>query len=90
MNIKELYLAAKKEFADLIDVEQQDFRLEEAEFDRKEGVWELVVSYLVINKNLSMLELTTGAFPRLKYERIYKRLKFNEQKEFLGFYMYDH
>jgi hypothetical protein len=38
MNIKEFYIAAKNEFKDLIDVEKQDFRLEEAELNPKEGI----------------------------------------------------
>jgi hypothetical protein len=71
MNIKELYIAAKNEFKDLIDVEKQDFRLEEAELNPKEGIWDLVISYLVENKNKNLFELTVKPFQTLHYDRIY-------------------
>ena len=51
MNLKELYQIAKNELSELSPFENSDFRLEQAEFDKDEKVWEIVISYLVENTN---------------------------------------
>lgn len=88
MNIKELYSIANKELKDLTSLEQADFRLEQAEFKKDEELWEIVVSYLVenINKPISPIGALASGY---KFQRIYKKLKINKNKEVLGFYIYD-
>ena len=85
MNLKELYQISKTELEEIIENKNPDFRLEEAEFDNKEKIWNIVVSYLenINNENLSSL---TFQYP---FERIFKKLKIKEDKEVLGFYIYD-
>ena len=88
MELKELYQISKKELDEIIENKNPDFRLEQAEFDKVDKTWEIVVSFLKenINKREGILNSFGGDFP---YERIYKKIKFNENKEFLGFYIYD-
>lgn len=65
-----------------------DFRLEQAEFIKKDKVWEIVVSYLIENTNPRSTAL--GAIiSEFKYFRIYKRLKIDEDKNVIGFYIYN-
>ena len=88
MKLKELYQISKKELEEIIENKNPDFRLEEAEFDKKDKIWNIVVSYLESKNNSK-----TGGLAQLsadyQYERIYKKLKIKEDKEVLGFYIYD-
>ncbi|MDF9800020.1 LEA14-like dessication related protein [Catalinimonas alkaloidigena] len=86
MDFKELYQIAKKAIVSTLgEDEPTDIRLEQAEFSEDSGYWEVVVSFLVENKNLSPLNI--GA---LRYERIYKLVKINDEKEVKGIYMFSH
>mgnify|MGYP000954075754 CR=1 FL=1 len=88
MNIKELYTIAKRELGELSPLEDSDFRLEQAVYNENEKVWEIVVSYLVENTNRptkSLMALTTE-FP---YHRIYKKVKINDAKEIVGFFIFN-
>lgn len=88
MNLKELYQIAKKSFEQLSPLDEADFRLEQAEYNKEDKVWEIVVSYLVENTNKSVSPL--GAFTAgLKYDRVYKQVKIDEDKNVLGFYIFD-
>lgn len=77
---------AKVELKDLTTVGNPDFRLEQAVFNQSEKVWEIVVSFLVDNP---VQKIDPIVFPGYNSQRIYKRLKINDQKEVLGFYIYE-
>ena len=86
LSLKEVFGAAKKQFSELINIQESDFRLEQLEFNKSEKIWEVVVSYLVENKNRSVssaLSLST-----LPFERVYKRLKIDQNKEVIGIFMF--
>ena len=51
--MKELLEIAKAELQDLTTVTNPDFRLEQAEFNKRENEWEIVVSYLFSPRILS-------------------------------------
>lgn len=88
MNLRELLNIAKSELSTMSPLTNPDFRLEQAEFIKKEKMWDIVVSYLIENTNPrnSPLAAITSEF---KYHRIYKRLKIDEDKNVIGFYIYD-
>ncbi|MBK0369609.1 hypothetical protein [Flavobacterium agrisoli] len=85
--LKELYQIAEKEISDILPDSFIDFRLEQAEYNENDDIWEIVVSYLTENNNkgTSPFSQLSQNFP---YERIYKKLKITDKKEFKGFYMY--
>lgn len=88
MNLKELYQIAKNSFEELSPLQDADFRLEQAEYNKEDKVWEIVVSYLV--ENTYKPESPLGAFSSgLKYDRVYKQVKIDENKNVLGFYIFD-
>lgn len=84
VSIKEVYQVAKEELSHLIELENSDYRLEQIEFNKNEQVWDVVVSYLIPNKNKSALLIQS-----LPYERLYKKLKINENLEVTGMYMFN-
>ncbi|MEB2780140.1 hypothetical protein U3A58_07025 [Algoriphagus sp. C2-6-M1] len=86
LSLKEIFEAAKKQFAELINIQESDFRLEQIEFKKEEKAWDVVVSYLQENKNRGSSAVSVFSF--LPYERIYKRLKIDENKEVVGIYMF--
>ena len=86
LSLKEVFEAAKSQFAELINIQESDFRLEQLEYKREEKIWEVVVSYLVENKNRSVS--ATISFSTLPYERVFKRLKIDEKKEVVGIFMF--
>lgn len=88
MNLKELYQIAKTELSELSSLENSDFRLEQAEYKKEEEIWEIVVSYLVENTNkpTSPLGALTAGFT---YFRIYKKVKIDNEKNVIGFYIYE-
>ncbi|HCE56139.1 MAG TPA: hypothetical protein DER05_14550 [Lutibacter sp.] len=89
MELGELYTIAKNQFDGIANTESPDFRLEQAEFKEKEKIWEIVVSYLVQNANKSENASNIFGFQQLPYERIYKKVKINENKKIIGFYIYE-
>ena len=88
MTLKDLLWVATNQLRGLTTVPNPDFRLEQAEHNKDEGVWDIVVSYLVenTNKRTNPLANLTSEF---QYHRIYKRLKITDDREFVGFYIYD-
>jgi hypothetical protein len=88
MNLKELYEIAKNELESLSTLENADFRLEQAEFNKDEEVWEVVVSYLVENTNkpFSALGALTSGFT---FHRIYKKVKIDKNNQVIGFYIFE-
>jgi hypothetical protein len=88
MNLKELYKIAKDELEVLSPFEDSDFRLEQAEFNKEENVWEIVISYLVQNTNKpsSPIGVLSTSYP---YLRMYKKVKIDDNKQVVGFYIYE-
>ncbi len=86
ISLKEVFEAAKKQFAELINIQESDFRLEQLEYKKDEKTWDVVVSYLQENKNRGASAVSILSF--LPYERIYKRLKIDENKEVVGIFMF--
>lgn len=84
LTLKEVFEAAKKVLSELISIDQPDFRLEQLEYNHEKKEWEVVVSYLMDNKNKGMSPI----FNILPFERVYKRLKINDEKEVVGIYMF--
>ena len=84
LTLKEVFEAAKKVLSELISIDQPDFRLEQLEYNHEKKEWEVVVSYLMDNKNKGMSPI----FNFLPFERVYKRLKINDEKEVVGIYMF--
>ncbi|EOZ96986.1 hypothetical protein A33Q_1904 [Indibacter alkaliphilus LW1] len=87
-NFKDLLLIAANELKDLTTVENPDFRLEQAEYNETTKEWDIIVSFLVQNTNLRKTVFEIPSFS-LEYERIYKRLKINSQKEVMGLYIFE-
>lgn len=89
MTLREVLDAAKVHLKELTTVQEPDFRLEQAEYDKSASEWELVVSFLVDNTNKRTLPmgLLTSEF---QYHRIYKRIKIDDNKEFKGLFIYSH
>lgn len=88
MNLKELYTIAKKELEDLSPLKNADFRLEQAEYNKDEKTWEIVVSYLVENTNKPMNTFNPLA-AQYQFHRMYKKVKINDQNQVIGFYIYN-
>ncbi len=89
MNLKELYLVSKQELEKLLDSELNDFRLEQAVFNQAENYWDVVVSYLVENKNQPEKQNILTAFNyNLPFERIFKVFHISNEKTILGFYRF--
>lgn len=89
MNFKELYQIAKNELKNLSSLEDADFRLEQAEYNKEEKVWEIVVSYLVNNteKPRSPLGPITMGYD---FQRVYKKVKIDDDnKRVIGFYLFE-
>lgn len=83
LSIKEAFEVAKEELSLLIDLDTSDYRLEQIEFNKEEGYWDVVISYLTPNKNKPAILLQA-----LPFERIYKRIKVSDNKEVTGVYMF--
>lgn len=88
MTLKELLYIAKSHMKDLTTVEHPDVRLEQAEYKKDEGVWDIVVSYLVENTNKKSIPLA-ALTSEYQFHRIYKRLKITNDKEIIGFYIFN-
>ena len=86
ISLKEVFEAAKKQFAELINIQESDFRLEQLEYRKEDKTWEIIISYLVENKNRS--SFPTAILSALPFERVYKRLKIDENKEVVGIFMF--
>lgn len=89
MVLKELLDIAKSHLEDITSIPDPDFRLEQAEFKKEEGVWDIVVSYLVENTNKRNVSIPAlAAF--VPYQRMYKQLKIdNSTKEVIGLYIFN-
>ncbi len=88
MTLKELLEIAKNELKGISSLQNPDFRLEQVEYKNDEGVWDVVISYLVENTNKRTLPLP-ALTSEFQFHRIYKRLRINKSKEVEGFYLYN-
>lgn len=88
MNFRDLMEIVATNFEGVSTLENPDFRLEQAEYKKDEKLWDLVISYLVENTNKRKAELMSFT-PQYQYHRMYKRVKINDNKEIVGFYMYN-
>lgn len=79
MNFKEVYATAKSTLADILGSELMDFRLEQVKKNKAEDSWDVVVSYLLNNINISKSPLATLGSNSLPYERVYKQVKIDEE-----------
>ena len=86
MTLKELLDITKYQLKDLTTLKKPDFRLEQTEYIKKEGVWDVVVSYLVENTNK---RLGVGLLTEFEFHRIYKRVKIDNEGVIVGVYIYN-
>ena len=88
MKLKELLDIAKENLSDLSTLSNPDFRLEQAELKKDKKTWEIVISYLVenTNKRANPLSALTSEF---QFHRIYKKVEINDNKEVIGFYIFN-
>jgi hypothetical protein len=91
MNFREIYRIAKDQLESLSTVDKPDFRLEQAEYKKKDKLWEVVVSYLVDKDNEGRSAIAKAAAFEVfnnPYERVYKTVKINDNQKVVGFYIY--
>lgn len=86
ITLKEVFEASKKALSELVSLPEPDFRLEQVEFKKDEKLCDVVISFLVENKNRAAW--ATPLLTSLPFERVYKRLKIDENKEVVGIYMF--
>ncbi|MEO5581840.1 MAG: hypothetical protein ABIR66_04060 [Saprospiraceae bacterium] len=81
--LREMYLTAYEQIKQVLGKDQIDFLFEQFKEDEKAHIKELVVSYLVENKQ-------KGLIPNLysDHERIYKLIQLTEDKKLIGILMY--
>lgn len=91
MTLAELLNVAKQQMHDLSNLTNPDFRLEQAEYNKSDKSWDIVVSYLVdnTNKRLNPLTTTPTLTTEFQYHRIYKKVKIDDNKHIAGFYMFN-
>lgn len=88
MQFSELYHIAKAALEELSTLEEPDFRLEQAEYNEEKEEWEVVVSFLVENHNGLEAPLAATLASKYKYQRTYKKVRIDKNRNVLGFYMY--
>lgn len=89
MTLKQLFEAAVSELSNLTTVQNPDFRLEQAEFNKDEKVWNVVVSYLVENTNPRIVKSPLASLAEFSFHRIYKLIKLDENLQFRGLFIFD-
>jgi hypothetical protein len=87
MILKELLDLAQEHLKGLSTLQDPDFRLEQAEYDEGSKTWDIVVSYLVENTNKR--SITIAIMPEFQFHRIYKKIRINDKKEIVGFYIFN-
>ncbi|MHB0756965.1 hypothetical protein [Polaribacter sp. M15] len=89
MNLKELIEIVKSNLNILSSLDNPDFRIEQAEFFPETGNWEIIVSFLVENTNPKISSPLMAMATQFKYHRTYKKVLINNEKEIVGFFMYE-
>ncbi|GEM_PF-928321 len=72
------------ELSQIFEINFNEFRLEEYEYDKTNNLYKIVVSFLIENPNIeiSPLKLSLGG---LKYERVYKNVILDQDGNFIKF-----
>jgi len=88
MHLKVVLDIAKEQLKDMSSLDDPDFRLEQAVFDKDDETWDIVVSYLVekTNKRAPVLAAITSEF---QYHRMYKRLTIDKDNNIFGFFIFN-
>ncbi len=86
LELKELLEIAVGALSKLTTVSNPDFRLEQAEFIDTKNEWEIVVSFLVENTNKRNNPLL--GISMLDFERIYKKLTIDTERNVKGYYFF--
>jgi len=91
LSFEKLIEISKNVARKLTNVPEFDLRLEQAEYDKKNQVWDIVVSFLYEENEKSNIASFLGVETdnTLQLTRIYKKLKINDSEEVLGYYFYD-
>jgi hypothetical protein len=88
MTLNELLKTAKENLLPLTTVAEADFILEQAEYNKLQRVWEIVVSFLVDNTNKKTNPLAASSVEP-QFNRLYKKVKISSRGQFIGFYIYN-
>ncbi len=88
LTFKDLLSLAKAHLKDMSTLSNPDFRLEQAELDKDENSWEIVVSYLVENTNKRTNPIT-ALTSEFQFLRMYKKIRINDKGEIIGFYIFN-
>lgn len=88
--LRQLYNKAYTEVQNMLQYQPDDFRIEQVEYDNDDHFNSVVVSFL-IKRNLTSMEEKFGLayIAANKVERIYKEIKFKENEEIKGVYIYE-
>lgn len=89
MDLRNLLEISSNALMGLTTLEKPDFRLEQAEFDRKGKAWDVVISFLVENTNKPTGSTILPLTQQYQFHRLYKRLRISDKGEVLGYYMYE-
>jgi hypothetical protein len=91
LSFEKLIEISKNVAKKLTNVPEFDLRLEQAEYDKKNQVWDIVVSFLYEESEKSNIASFLGVETdnTLQLTRIYKKLKISDSEEVLGYYFYD-
>ena len=87
--LKELFNIALDYLRDEIALDFLDPRFERAEFKVENFSWEIIISFLVENKFRTTYSNNNNGLKRPKYDRIYKRIRIDNNDEVLGFYIHN-
>jgi len=88
LDLKALLTIARLALKDLTSVNEPDFRLEQAEFNKDKNLWEIVVSFLTENTNKRLTSnMVFGS--EFQYHRIYKKLSINLDGEITGYHIFN-
>lgn len=81
---------AESNISEFTDLEEPDLRLEEVEYNVKEEIWEIVVSFLVKSKDPHVLRFT-AYMNDMEYNvtRLYKKIKIDNDRNILGIFIHD-
>lgn len=91
MNISDLLNIVETQLRDLSKLDTPDFRLEQAEKNKEDDIWEIVISYLVpnTNKKTSGLGGALSSIGSFEFARLYKKVKINKDGDVIGIYIYN-
>lgn len=90
LTLGKLKKIAFDELSPIFELNEDNFRLEEYEFDESNITYNIVVSFLVENKNIESQTLTKiSLLGGLKYDRVYKKVSIDKDGKFIKFSIYN-